>query len=200
MAAEPFDHILEAFHNDAHDIDALRRDFETVELVMEILIDEGVIQSMSAANTNPLVEILSSGTTVDRLLAEIDKNPSFQPLRQDIITIGMRSVGSSLKITGDTDAIYEQFNDDMANKLNEFTSDPNLTPEEKKEKMTTTIRESYEEKAGKALDLSDEVIGIYADVILEEFDGRDDVTAEEMAQFFEGYSGIERNSGSETET
>ena len=155
---------------------------------------------MSAANTNPLVEILSSGTTVDRLLAEIDKNPSFQPLRQDIITIGMRSVGSSLKITGDTDAIYEQFNDDMANKLNEFTSDPNLTPEEKKEKMTTTIRESYEEKAGKELDLSDEVIGIYADVILEEFDGRDDVTAEEMAQFFEGYSGIERNSGSETET
>ena len=40
--------------------------------------------------------------------------------------------------------------------------------------------------------MSDEVVGLYADVILEEFDGRDDVTADEMAQFFESYSGIEQ--------
>ena len=194
MAATPFEHILEAFHKDARDIDALRDDFETIEHVMEILINEGVVESMNASNTNPLVEILSSGTTVEQLLAEFDKNPSFQPLRRDIITIGMRSVGSSLKISGNSDEIYSQFNDDMAAKLNGFTSDSSLSHEEKKEKMTAAIRDSYQEKAGKELELNDAAVGAYADVLLEEFDGRDDVTPEEMAQFFEGYTGIERNS------
>lgn len=192
MAADPFEHILVAFHNDAHDIDALRADFRSVERIMEILVNEGVVQSMNYASTNALVDKLTAGTTMDQLLAEIDKNPSFQPLRQDIIIIGMRSVGSSLKINGNTEVIFDQFNDDMANKLNEFTSDPNLTAEEKKEKMTNTIRESYQEKAGKELDLSDNVVGLYADALLEEFDGRDDVTPEEMSHFFEVYSGIER--------
>ena len=192
MAAEPFDHILEAFHEDAFDIHALLDDFQTVEQVMEILITEGVIQTMNNTSTNALVDRLTTGTVLDQLLDEFDKNISFRPLRQDIITIGMRSVGSSLKSMGNSDEIYSQFNDNMANKLNEFTANSDMTPEEKKEKMTTTLRESYEEKSGKALELSDDVVGLYADALLEEFDGRDDVTPEEMSRFFESYSGIER--------
>ena len=192
MVADPFDHILEAFHKDAYNVHALLDDFDTVEHSMEILIKEGIVQNMNNDTANGLVDALTSGNALDQLLDEFELNKSFHPLRQDIITIGMRSVGSSLKSLGNTDQIYSQFNDDMANKLNEFTSDTSMTQEQKKEKLTTTLRESYQEKSGKELGVSDDVVGLYADALLEEFDGRDDVTPEEMEKFFESYSGIEQ--------
>ena len=66
-----------------------------------------------------------------------------------------------------------------------------MTREEKKEKLTATLKDNYATKTGKDMELEDEVVGIYADVLLDEFGDRDDVTAEEVEAFFNTYSGIE---------
>ncbi len=193
MAADPFDHILEAFHGDAHDVEALRDDFDTVERMMEVLINNGIIESMNENQTNLLVEILNNGPTVEQLVAECEKNPSFLPVKNDIIKIGMRSVGSSLKINGNAEQVYGQFTDDLAGKINELNNDPNLSPEDRKDALTSSIRETYKQESGKELNLDDEVIGLYADVLLDEFDGRSDISAEEMNKFFEAYSGLQND-------
>ena len=191
MAAEPFEHILEAFHKDAYDIDALRDDFHTMECVVEILVTNGITDSMNKENTNLLVELLSDGDTVEQVMTEFDKNPSFAPLRGDLVKIGMRSLGSSLKVSTAEGEHFVQYTGDMADKLNQLNADTNLSEEERKEALTTTIRESYEQKAGKKLGVSDEMVALYTDVLFDEFGDRDDVTAEEMERFFETYAGLE---------
>ena len=151
MFAEPFDHILEAFHNDAHDIKALRADFVTLEHIIEILVHSGVTQSMNEAQTNEMVELLTHGDTIDLLLAEFDLNPSFEPLSDDITKIGMRAMGSTLKIPSGSSENYGQFTGDLASKLNVMNGE-GMTPEEQKAELTTTIRESYAQQAGKELE------------------------------------------------
>ena len=192
MFADPFDHILEAFHKDAHTLDALRADFDTLEHTMEILIRSGVVASMNEEQTNSMVELLTKGDTIDLLLAEFDLNPSFAPLKDDITKIGMRAMGSTLKIpAGATEnENYEQFTGDLASKLNDMNSQ-GLSAEEQKTQLTTTIRETYAEQMGESLELSDDVVGLYADVLIKEFEGKENVTAEEMQQFFDSYSGVQ---------
>ncbi len=190
MFAEPFDHILEAFHNDAHDIKALRADFVTLEHIIEILVHSGVTQSMNEAQTNEMVELLTHGDTIDLLLAEFDLNPSFEPLSDDITKIGMRAMGSTLKIPSGSSENYGQFTGDLASKLNVMNGE-GMTPEEQKAELTTTIRESYAQQAGKELEMSDEVVGLYADVLIKEFEGKEDVTDEDLQKFFDSYSGIQ---------
>lgn len=190
MVAEPFDHILEAFHKDAHDLEKLRADFDTMERTMEILIHNGVIGSMNAENTNTMVELLTHGNTIDLLLAEFDKNDSFEPLSDDITRIGMRAMGSTLKIPSGAGENYGQFTGDLANKLNVMNGE-GLTAEEQKVQLTATIRENYAQQAGKELEMSDEVVGLYADVLIKEFEGKEDVTGEDLQKFFDSYAGIQ---------
>ena len=66
-----------------------------------------------------------------------------------------------------------------------------MSPEEKKEKLTDTLKENYATKTGKDMELEDEVVGIYADVLLDEFGDKENVTAEEVEAFFNAYAGIE---------
>ena len=190
MATEPFEHILEAFHKDAHDVEALRNDFDTMERVIEILVYNGVIESMKEENTNLLVSILTSGDTVGELVDEFGKNPSFVPLQKDITNIGMRAIGSSLRIPANADQTYGQFTDDVANVINDINT-AGMTEEEKRATLTTSIRETYEKEAGKELGVSDDVVGLYADVLLEEFGDKENVTPEEVKLFFDSYSGIQ---------
>ena len=192
MFVDPFNHVLEAFHNDAHNVEALRADFTTLEHTMEILIRSGVIASMNESQTNSLVELLCKGDTLDQLLAEFDKNSSFAPLTDDITKIGMRAMGSTLKIpSGATEnENYEQFTGDLASKLNDMNSQ-GLTAEEQKAQLTVTIRETYSDQMGENLELSDEVVGLYADVLVKEFEGKEEITPEDMQKFFDSYSGVQ---------
>ncbi len=190
MVAEPFDHILEAFHKDAHNIEALRADLDTVERTMEILIETGVIAGMRENHTNILVELLNSGTTIQQLLDEFDKNPSFAPLTDDITRIGMRAMGSTLKIPSESNEAYNQFTGDLASTLSDLNAQ-GMTAEEQKTYLTTTIRDTYEQQSGEKLELGDEVVELYADVLVKEFEGKQDISAEDMQKFFDAYAGIQ---------
>ena len=198
MVAEPFDHILEAFHKDAHNLEALRADFDTMEHVMEILINSGVIASMNETETNGMVELLTCGSTIKDLLAEFDKNPSFAPVSDDITRIGMRSMGSTIQISGESEEAYNQFTGDLADSLTQLKAQ-GLTPEEQKTELTNTIRETYKEQSGQDLELGDDVVEIYADVLIKEFEGKDNVTADDMKQFFDVYAGVQSESSQSSE-
>ena len=101
-------------------------------------------------------------------------------------------MGSTLKIpAGATEnENYEQFTGDLASKLNDMNSQ-GLSAEEQKTQLTETIRETYADQMGESLELSDEVVGLYADVLIKEFEGKENVTAEEMQQFFDSYAGVQ---------
>ncbi len=188
MFAEAFDHILQAFHGDARDVSALCRDFDTLAKIVGILVRDGVFSSMGEESTNALVTKLSSGNTVKDLIRELGNNPSFKILISDITNIGMRAIGSSLKIPENAEAIYQEFTDDIATAMNTLMSG-DLTDAEKKTQLTATIKEAFAE-SGNELQLDDDVIGLYADTLLEDFSDYEQVTADDVAEFFQVFAEV----------
>ena len=188
MFEESFDHILEAFHKDARQVNALRNDFNTLANIISILARDGVFAGMNGENTDALVNTLSSGTTVNDLVIEIGKNESFKILITDITNIGMRAIGSSLKIPENADEIYAQFTDDIATALNDVKNS-GMTEEEQKAQIVTAIRDAFAE-SGNELQLGDEVLGLYADTLLADFAEYDQITATDVEEFFRVFAEV----------
>lgn len=184
MFAEAFEHILEAFHGDARDVVALCRDFDTLAEIVGILVSDGVFSSMGEESTNALVNKLTSGETqtVKKLITELGNNPSFSVLIGDITNIGMRAIGSSLKIPENAEAIYKQFTTDIADKMNELKTS-GISEDEMKAQLTTTIQNAFAE-SGNELEVDASVVGLYAETLLEDFASVDTITPEYVEEFF----------------
>lgn len=192
MFAEPFDHILEAFHADAKKTEALRADFTTLGNLVGILAQDGVFASMGDASTDALVSKLSSGTTIKSLVVELGKNASFKILISDLTNIGMRAIGSSLNIPENAEEIYAQFTGDIAEAMNTLLASEK-TNEEKKTELISEIKTAFAE-SGNDLELEDEVIGLYADTLLTDFANYETVTADDVAEFFQVFAEVNESS------
>lgn len=188
MFEEPFDHILEAFHTDAKKTDALRADFTTLGNVVGILAQDGVFASMGESSTDVLVSKLSGGTTIKSLVVELGKNASFKILISDLTNIGMRAIGSSLNIPENAEEIYAQFTGDIADAMNTLMASEK-TDEEKKTELISEIKTAFAE-SGNDLELEDEVIGLYADTLLTDFASYENVTADDVAEFFQVFAEV----------
>lgn len=182
MFKDAFNHILEALNADAHDREALRADLDTVANVFGILATDGVFAEMGANDTTALVNTLSSGDTVKKLAGEFGKNPSFKILIGDITNIGMRAIGTTLKIPESSDAVYQKFNDDIALGLNNINQGE-YSQEEKKSELISAIRAAFAE-SGNSLDLDDSVLALYAEALLEDFADYENVKSTDVSEFF----------------
>ncbi len=188
MFAEPFDHILVAFHNDARNSTALHADLTTLGNIVSILAQDGVFETMGDANTDALVSKLSSGSTIRNLVVELGKNASFKILISDLTNIGMRAIGSTLNIPENAEEIYQQFTGDIAEAMNLLLAS-DKTSEEKKAVLTAEIKDAFAE-SGNDLELEDEVIGLYADTLLTDFAGYSSVTGDDVTEFFQVFAEV----------
>lgn len=185
--ADSFDHLLIAFHGDARNTDALCADFSTVANIIEILANGGVFATFSDSDTDEMVQTLTSGNTVQLLVDELNKNSSLSILVDDIKAIGMRALGTSLQISDENKETFYQFTDEIAEVLNGVLAD-DKTVEEQKTEIAGSIREAYEKNTGEELPLDDSVIGLYAEVLLNDLAEYDTVTADDVANLFEAYT------------
>ena len=184
---ESFVHLLEIFHDDARDRDELCADFETVTNTVVILAEDGIFRAIGEGE-NTLVEKLSEGTTVSKLVAEFGSNPGFKILIGDITNIGMRVIGTALNIPENADKVYSDFTGSVANELNSLNaSDKDL--EEKCAKLAETIKKALAD-AGIAAEIDDEVLKLYARMIIADFGSDVEVTAEDISEFFRAYSEV----------
>ncbi|MBE6633560.1 MAG: hypothetical protein E7620_04350 [Ruminococcaceae bacterium] len=188
MFADAFRHILEAFHTDARNVTALCADFDTLADIVGILVRDGVFAGMGEDSTTSLVNTLSSGNTVKDLITALGSNSSFKILISDVTNIGMRAIGSSLKIPENAEAIYQQFTDDIAAAMNTLMSSEK-TEEEKKAELTAAIKEAFAE-SGNELALEDDVIGLYAETLLEDFANYENITADDVSEFFQVFAEV----------
>ena len=188
--AETLDHLLTAFHGDARSTDALRADFSTLANVIEILANDGVFASFSDSDTDEMVQKLTSGTTVQRLIDELNKNSSLSILADDIKAIGMRALGTSLQLSAQDEETFYQFTGEIADVLNGVLAE-GKTVEEQKTEIAGSIREAYEKNAGEELPLDDSVVIIYAEVLLNDLAEHDTVTSDDVANLFEAYTNQE---------
>ena len=184
---ETFVHLLQIFHDDARDHDSFCADLDTVANTVVILAEDGVFASMGE-DGNALINKLSGGETVRKLVAEFGDNPGFKILIGDITNIGMRAIGTTLNIPENADEVYSKFTGSIAGELTELNSS-GKSDEEKSEELSAVIKEAFTD-AGIVADIDDEVIKLYATMIIEDFGAYSEVTKENISEFFRAYSEV----------
>ena len=187
--AETFTHLLQIFHNDARDHDAFCADLNTIANTVVILAEDGVFRSMGEEG-NALIDKLSEGGTVSKLVAEFDSNPGFKILIGDITNIGMRAIGTVLNVPENAEEIYSDFTGSIANELNTLNNS-GMSDDEKCAELADIIRETFAE-ADIEYELDSEVVKLYAEKIVADFGSYGEITEEDIAEYFRAYSEAEK--------
>ena len=186
---EAFTHLLEIFHNDARNHDTFCADIDTIANIAVILAEDGIFRAMGD-DGDSLIDVLCSGETVRKLVAEFGANESFKVLIGDVTNIGMRAIGTALKIPENADEVYADFTGSIADELTSLNFS-DLSEEEKCDKLAKTIKEAFV-NSGVTKELDDEVVKLYAKMIIEDFGDCGKVTADDVSEFFRAYSEVSR--------
>ena len=186
---ETFTHILEIFHKDAREHDAFCADIDTVANIVVILAEDGIFRAMGD-DGDSLIDVLCSGETVRKLVAEFGANESFKVLIGDVTNIGMRAIGSALKIPENAEEVYSEFTGSIAEELT-CLNNSGKSDEEKCAELAEVIKNAFDESGIDAV-LDDEVVKLYAKMILEDFGSYQEVTKEDISEFFRAYSEVSR--------
>ncbi len=184
---ETFVHVLEILHDDARDHDALCADFDTVANTVVILAEDGIFKTMGDGG-NALINKLSEGGTVRKLVAEFGANPGFKILIGDVTNIGMRAIGTALNIPENADEVYSNFTGSIADELTALNSS-GKNEEEKRAELGKVIKNAFVE-SGIEAELDDDVVNLYAQMIIEDFGSYNEVTEEDISEFFRAYSEV----------
>lgn len=191
---EAFTHLLEILHNDARDHDAFCGDIDTLASTIAILAEDGVFSAMDEGG-NALIDKLSEGGTVRRLVGAFGANPGFKVLIGDVTNIGMRAIGTSLNIPENAEEIYSAFTGDIAEGLTALNS-AGVSEKDKCTELTGIIMNAFVE-SGVAEELDEEVARLYAKMIIEDFGSCSVVTKEDVSEFFRVYSEVNQSLGSQ---
>lgn len=180
-----FNQVLQIFHNDSRDHDALCADLEIITNAMVILADDGIFR-LIGEDQEVLIEALIGGNTLRKLIAEIEKEPKFNVLVNEIANIGMRAIGSALNVTENAEEVFSDFTGSIAEELNLINSS-NKSEEEKCDELTVKIKEAFAE-SGVETELDEETVKFYAQIIVEDFSDYSNITEEDVAEYFRAYT------------
>ena len=180
-------HVLEIFHTDARNTEALCANLYTVAGILDVMVQDDVLANIGS-DPDELTWQLTHGSTVSLLIAELEKNARFEPLVEDITTIGMRAIGSTIQASSLDPEAFQKYTGTIADTLNEVRGGT-ATNEEQKAALCNAMREAYTANTEEELLLDDGVLNLYADVLLESFADTDTVTAEDVVVLFEAYTG-----------
>jgi len=188
MFSDAVDHILIALNGDSTDSNALRADIETIANIVVILAEDEVFSQMGGEGTTALINSLSSGSTVKKLVEELGANPSFKILIGDITNIGMRAIGTTLKIPENSEAVYSRFTDRLASDINSIKT-AEKSHDEKIAELANAIAAAFAE-SGNSLKLEGDAMKLYAETLLADFESYDSVSANDVEEFFRVYAEV----------
>ena len=150
------------------------------------MVRDGVLANLGS-DPDAITQQLTKGLTVAALVAEMEKNKNFEPLIDDITTIGMRAIGSTLQASAMDPEAFGRYTGEIADTLNNIRGGT-ATEDEQKAALTEAMRRAYSANTSEELPLDDSVLELYADVLLGSFEDDDTVTSDDVAALFEAYA------------
>ena len=184
MFADAFDRIVRTFKSDARDTKNLREDFSTVADLVEILAKDGVFGAMQESTTDALIDKLSNGSTIKDIVDTLQGNTRFSGLVTDITNIGMRFIAEALRLPENAGEIYKNFTTDIADAVNEIKTS-GKTADELADEIDRAL-----DNSGVEFTTDKEVLKLYATTLLEDFEDVDNVTPEDIEDFFKAFETV----------
>jgi len=171
------------------DSETIKEDVASVFEIIAIVLDHETMKCMS--DSRALMENLSQKGYISQLLAATYANERMSPLVVEITNLGIRAVGSTLKIPENSEAVYDTLMKDVASLVNQTSS---MTVRDDRQKMIYEELEQCFDQAG--VNVTDDERAVIAYYLIDQFGARDDVSFGEAEDFFKAISdGFERIEG-----
>ena len=185
-----FDTLLKIFSTSSRD--NIEDDLHTLVSLADAVIDSGMLAKIG--NTEELMLLMQKDGVISSIAAPLYDNPRMTPLVPEIINIGLRAAVKAMNIPETKEELHSQFTADLADELNAMSE---LSESEMTEALTGKMDEVCAEYV---IELSDTEKYCLAVGIVYEFNGRNDISGQEIADFFNEYTAYSENDGEEIVT
>lgn len=181
-----FDLLLKDINQDSKSLPAISNDLKTIGDLLSILVRDGVLTNIK--NTDNLADMLTKGSTVKDMIEVLKANESLSNLVPEFTKIGMKAVGDMLQLPEVDLSDYEEFFDQVTETLNEVLNDIDFSNQESVDAAIDDLTEKVQaelEKANVNVELNDEIIDLYSDLIIDQFkDKEGEVTIDDLKELF----------------
>lgn len=190
-----FDLLLRDLNQDSQSLTAISDDLETIGDLLAILVRDGVLAKIN--DTDSLADMLTKGTTVKEMIRRLEQNETMSNLVSEFTRLGMKAVGNMLQLPEVDLSDYEEFFDEVTVTLNEVLENTDFSRKESVDAAIGDLTEKVQAELDKAnvnVQLSDEIIDLYSDLIIDQFKDKEGaVTIDDLKELF----GIEIPTGVE---
>lgn len=178
--------LLQDLNRDSQSLTAISEDFKTIGDLIYILVRDGALQKMK--DSDGMATLLANGSTIKDMVDTLNANENLKNIIPEMTKFGMKAVGSMIKLPEVDTSDYEQFFDEVTDKLNEVMEDIDFEDKASVQtaidELTPKIQEELDQ-ANVNVTLSDELIDIYSDIIIQEFKDKDGpITVEDLKELF----------------
>ena len=185
-----FDALLKIFSTSSRD--NIEDDLHTLVSLADAVIDSGMLAKIG--NTEELMLVMQEDGVISSIAAPLYENSRMTPLIPEVINIGLRAAANVMNIPESKEELHSQFASEVADELNAMAD---LSTSEMTEALTGKMDKIC---ANYALDISDTEKYCLAVGIAYQFNGRSDITEQEIADFFNEYAAYSENDGEEIVT
>ncbi|MBE6695050.1 MAG: CvpA family protein [Ruminococcaceae bacterium] len=190
MITGAFDALLKIFATSSKD--NIEEDLHTLVSLADAVVDSGMLTKIG--NTEELMTLMQQDGVVSSMAVPLYDNPRMTVLVPEIINIGLRAAAKVMNIPESKEALHSNFTSEVAGELNAMAD---LSVSEMTDVLTGKMDKIC---ANYALKISDTEKYCLAVGISYEFNGRSDITDEEVADFFTEYTAYIENEESEIVT
>lgn len=161
--------------------ETVKQDMSSVFEIVAIVFDHETLGHMG--DTRSLMENISTKGYISQLLAVTYENERMSPLVVEITNLGIRAVGTTLKIPENNEAVYDELMKDICAIVNKTSS---VTVRDDRQKEIYDSLEVSFTKAG--VETSEDERAVIAYYLIDQFGARDDISHGEIEEFFESVS------------
>lgn len=166
-SSELLKEFLLAFKNTTKD--TIGEDIGTLADVLAILYDGGMFENKEGS---AITDSLGKKGLVSALLETVMKNERFSGTAAAIINLGVQSTLDTLGVPASSKEVYDDFTSDIANIVNAGSD------------IGTLEQKTYDSFEKHGIKTDKKVTDLTAKYLKEDFEGRQDVTSDEISTFF----------------
>ncbi|MBP5270596.1 MAG: hypothetical protein ILO42_06540 [Clostridia bacterium] len=165
-----FDKLVVNLNMDSKDSAAMSADLKSFGDIISVLIRDGVMAKIK--DGEGITDIITKGQTIKDIIDILRENPSLAELSDFFTDLGMKAIGDVIKLPEIDPGVSENFFSEVTDTINDILAGLDFNDKESVRAAVRLLAEKFKaeiEAAGFDVDLSDDMIDYYADVILSQF-------------------------------
>lgn len=175
-----FTQLLTVLNQDSQNKNALVADLRTIGDLVSIFAENGVFENLS--NEDGLTDVLTKDGLTDQIVKKLNESATMYVLVDEITDMGLRVVANKVVAPDVDPEEYEPMMEDVAGALNDIKTMPE---EERREHMNNELNKALADAGIEDVDST--LVDLYAGRLEEELLVKDNITADDVREFFNKY-------------